>query len=318
MGDNSLIEWTEATWNPIIGCTVVSEGCRNCYAMTLAGGRMKNHQTREGLTRLNAARKPVWTGEVRLITQAIEQPLRWNRPRMIFVGAHTDIFHEEVPDEWLDELLMVMLECPQHTFQILTKRPKRMRDYVNSKPFEVRKVMRNIWLGVSAEDQATADERIPYLLDTAAHVRWLSAEPLLGLIDLTSGNPGGAQSANYLTGMYRGPPWLGSGLDWVVVGGESGPASRPMHLDWARLLRDQCAAAGVPFFFKQWGDWLPHGVIDAAGMTRSNPRGNDPDQWHEWAADDAALDGYSIRIGKREAGRYLDGVTHGAMPGARR
>lgn len=298
MGDNSQIEWTEATWNPIIGCTVISEGCRNCYAMTLAGGRMRNHHTREGLTRLTAAGKPVWTGDVRLIESAIDQPLRWSRPRMIFVGAHTDLFQDAVPDHWLDQLFAVMLNSPQHTFQILTKRPKRMRDYVLRHAYLGSRLLRNIWLGVSAEDQATADERIPFLLDTPAAVRWLSAEPLLGPMDLTSIN-------------------RGSRLDWVVVGGESGPGSRPMHPDWVRSLRDQCEEADTAFFFKQWGDWLPYRAIDAAGMTRSNPRGNDPDQWHEWAADDAALDGYSIRIGKREAGRYLDGATHDAMPGGR-
>ena len=225
MASTSKIEWTDATWNPITGCSMVSAGCTNCYAMRLAGSRLKNHPSRRGLTR-PTAKGPTWTGDVRFNDQWLDQPLRWTRPRMVFVCAHSDLFHEDVPEEWIDRIFSVMALAPEHTFQLLTKRPGRMRRYLkrlHGEPFH------NVWLGVSAEDQVTADERIPTLLGTPAAVRWLSAEPLLGPIDLT--------------------PWME--LDWVVCGGESGPGFRPMDAGWAAALKRQCQSAEVPFFMKQ-------------------------------------------------------------------
>ncbi len=281
MADKTHIEWTDATWNPITGCSVVSPGCTNCYAMKLAGTRLRDHPSRCGLTQDSKA-GPVWNGQVRLNEQWLDQPLRWKKPRMVFVCAHGDLFHESVPDEWIDKVFAIMALSPQHTFQVLTKRPERMRDYViknlsngcgldrqlggemksmlDSHWPKLREIVKkhnlprpvfalplpNVWLGVSVEDQKRANERIPLLLDTPAAVRFISAEPLLGPITVFS--------MNGPIDIYRG---MESPLDWVIVGGESGPGARPMHPGWARSLRDQCAEADVAFFFKQWGNWRP-------------------------------------------------------------
>lgn len=275
MADNSTIEWTDATWNPITGCAVVSPGCTNCYAMRLAGTRLSQHPSRDGLTRDSKA-GPVWTGETRFNEQWLTQPLQWRRPRRIFVCAHADLFAESVPDAWIDKVFAVMALAPQHTFQVLTKRARRMREYltrndrqsriaargffIDGGEFEPRWPLPNVWLGVSAEDQARADERIPDLLATPAAVRFVSAEPLLAPLDLTAISWGGdfiCGSTDALRGIdtcleFPGEPRPSRGkIDWVIVGGESGPGARPMHPDWARAIRDQCAAAGVPFFFKQ-------------------------------------------------------------------
>lgn len=247
MADNSKIEWTDATWNPITGCKVVSPGCTNCYAMKLAGGRMRNHPSRMGLTNPSKS-GPVWNGNVQFNEGWLEQPLRWSKPRMIFVCAHGDLFYEAVPDEWICRVFGVMEGAQRHIFQVLTKRPARAHEWL-ARNYGHGGELPNVWLGVSAEDQTRADERIPGLLDTPAAVRWVSAEPLIGPIDLL--------------------PWL-PGLDWIVTGGESGPAARPMHPDWPRQHRDQCAAAGVPFHFKQWG-----GVNKAAAGRELDGRTHD-------------------------------------------
>src|SRR5690606_34453266 len=182
MAEQSSIEWTDATWNPITGCSVVSPGCTNCYAMKLAGTRLQRHPSRAGLTIATKA-GPVWNGKVRLNEAWLDQPLKWKRPRMIFVCAHGDLFHEDVPDEWIDRVFAVMALAPQHTFQVLTKRAERMRRYME--PHDQRRAdslgrkvldlgyreplellhwpLPNVWLGVSAEDQTRADERIPHL-----------------------------------------------------------------------------------------------------------------------------------------------------------
>jgi protein gp37 len=201
MSQNTTIEWTDTTWQPITGCTIVSPGCTNCYAMKLAGTRLRHHPSRAGLTHETKA-GPVWTGEVRLNEEWLLQPLRWKKPQKIFVCAHGDLFHENVPDEWIDKVFAVMAMASQHTFQVLTKRPVRMRDYINAvvfnEPCRINQhiddlggdinswspPMRNLWLGLSCERQKEADERIPLLLETPAAVRFISAEPLLSAIDL--------------------------------------------------------------------------------------------------------------------------------------
>lgn len=330
MADHTKIEWTEATWNPITGCSVTSPGCTNCYAMKLAGTRLRHHESRAGLTRETKA-GPVWTGEVRFNEQWLDQPLRWKRPRMIFVCAHGDLFHESVPDEWIDRVFAVMALAPQHTFQVLTKRSARMREYITNLETEpqeatVRRMVAawpmigrplpeqdmlvngpNVWLGVSVEDQARANVRVPDLLATPAAVRWLSCEPLLGPVELDDAWEGESALSAECWGdcawCEKGFPALynchrgrqpdaeaekgRSGIDWVVAGGESGRGARPMQLEWARSLRDQCADAGVPFFFKQWGNHRP--VDDGDG-------------------------GRMIPCSKAEAGRFLDGALHGAFP----
>ena len=336
MADNTKIEWTDATWQPITGCAVVSPGCTNCYAMRLAGTRLAHLPSRAGLT-VDSKAGPVWTGETRLNEDWLTQPLRWKRPRRIFVCAHGDLFAESVPDAWIDRVFAVMALAPQHTFQVLTKRARRMREYlsqadrqsriaargffIDGGEFERRSPLPNVWLGVSAEDQARADERIPDLLATPAAVRFVSAEPLLGPVNFRSINDAGA-ILNALTGASSdyGDPDAGmiapvetSGprIDWVIVGGESGPGARPMHPDWARAIRDQCAAAGVAFFFKQNGEWqhMPE-------------RAHFKEQFREeWRLVESGIPGVRpalmFRVGKKRAGRLLDGYTHDDMPGSR-
>lgn len=330
MADGSKIEWTDATWNPITGCSVLSPGCTNCYAMRLAGTRLRDHPSRSGLTKPSKA-GPVWNGQVRLNQQWLAQPLAWKRPREIFVCAHADLFHAEVPFAWIDHIFAVMALASHHRFQVLTKRSAIMRAYF-ADPAWMERVIRqmevvqpsslwngnvyqakhelatngflpNVWVGISAEDQTRFDERVADLYNTPAAVRWFSFEPMLGAIDA------------------RGPLSTGA-FGWAVVGGESGPGARPMHPDWARGLRDQCAEAGVPFHFKQWGAW-------EAWLDRER---DDPD----WRADYSRLyvdrggskwlnlaggcgfhgERFHVmrRVGKAEAGRLLDGVTHDGMP----
>jgi protein gp37 len=299
MADNTPIEWTDATWNPITGCSVVSPGCTNCYAMTLAGSRLRHHPSRAGLTKPSKA-GPVWTGEVRFNEAWLDLPLRWRRPRMVFVCAHGDLFHESVPDAWIDKVFAVMALSPQHTFQCLTKRAVRMRAYFDGEPEDrwneqaaqmmhwddmpQRDVgpLSNVWLGVSAERQQEADARIPDLLATPAAVRFVSLEPLLGPIDLTGIVHDGGQTIvcalsgqhGFSDGDWWEPSGLGPRLDWVIVGGESGKAARPMQLAWARSIVAQCKAAGVACFVKQLGS--------ATGFNLHDRKGGDPS---EWAAD---------------------------------
>ena len=280
MSDKTRIEWTEATWNPVTGCSKSSQGCKHCYA-------------ERDWPRLSAPRpKPnLYTGraftDVRCHPERLDQPMRWARPRRIFVNSMSDLFHPDVPDSFIRQVFGVMATEAQHTFQVLTKRAARMRDLLdrwrNDGTFQYHEGLApaNVWLGVSVEDQATADERIPLLLDTPAAVRWISAEPLLGQVDLPGLFYYGTERSGGIVPLRAKGHTM---LDWVVAGGESGPKARPMHPDWARSLRDQCAAAGVPFLFKQWGEWAP------------------------------ANDKMGFRIGKKAAGRHLDGVLHDEYP----
>lgn len=320
MADKSKIEWTDATWNPIRGCSLVSGDCTNCYAMRQAHRQSGPGAAYEGLTRMTE-HGPIWIGDVRLVPELLDQPLCWKRPRRIFVNSMSDLFHEQVPDQFIDKVFAVMALAGQHNFQVLTKRPERMRDYLNStsggqisltmdQPQWVRLPTRkawprfpeawplsNVWLGISCEDQKSADERIPMLLQIPAAVRWVSAEPLLGPMDLTgwfySDEPGGLASNK---------------PQWVVVGGESGPHARPMHPDWVRSIRDQCYAAGVPFFFKQWGRW-GHGFTDdpdPKGRTWALwPDGQFTNQWRPGPEMNGSAIMYDV--GKKRAGHLLDG-----------
>jgi protein gp37 len=299
---------------------------RYAYAMRLAGTRMRNHPSRAGLTRDTKA-GPVWTGEVRFNEEWLDQPLLWSRPRRIFVCAHGDLFHESVPDEWLDQIFQVMASAQRHVFQVLTKRAQRMCTYLSSRGFHplsdsvwtmtpewrngecnlaaTRRPLPNVWLGVSAENQEAADERIPLLLQTPAAVRWVSAEPLLGPVQLAE------------HGLHGGP----GQLDWLVVGGESGPNARPMHPAWPRSLRDQCAAAGVPMHFKQWGEWANQktAALDLNACYEKSSTGGwvAPDGTFsagEAAAPRDATDAHVFRIGRKAAGRQLDGLLHDSFP----
>lgn len=272
MSDKSAIEWTEATWNPLTGCTKVSPGCDHCYAETL-------HERFNGKGSF---------ATVTLKPDRLDQPQRWRRPRRIFVNSMSDLFHQDVPDEFIAEVFSVMAQTPRHTYQLLTKRPRRMRSlltrwapvtgtppWVHTGPW-----LPNVWLGVSVEDQHWAEVRIPALLQTPAAVRWVSAEPLLGPVDLRNLRARNGALMDCLGGdvktgdgreVYSCTP---SVLDWVVVGGESGRGARRMDAEWARSLRDQCKHVHAAYLFKQAGSVL-------AKEWGGKGKGGDPACWPE-------------------------------------
>lgn len=225
MATNSPIEWTEATWNPVAGCTILSPGCTNCYAMRLARRLEAMGQPKyTGTTRVSGGRAK-WNGNIVLDETALDIPLRWKSPKIIFVNSMSDLFHEKVPLEFISKVFSVMQRARQHTFQILTKRADRLSSVAEKLSWP-----NNVWMGVSVESEEYID-RIDSLRGTPAFIKFLSLEPLLGpLHDLNL-----------------------AGIDWAIAGGESGPSARPMDPEWVRSIRDQCVAAGVAFHFKQWG-----------------------------------------------------------------
>lgn len=219
MSEQSSIEWTDSTWNPVRGCTKVSPGCAHCYAETFAERfrGVPGHPYEQGF-------------DLRLVPEKLEEPLRWRRPRMIFVNSMSDLFHRDVPDEYVIRVARVMEAAPWHVFQVLTKRADRLRDLLAGKLAFVA-AQPHVWWGVSVENRKQGLPRLAALQAAPARVRFLSVEPLLedvGHLDL-------------------------HGISWVIVGGESGPGARPLHVEWVRKIRDECLAARVPFFFKQWG-----------------------------------------------------------------
>lgn len=293
----TAISWTNETWNPVTGCSKVSPGCAHCYA--------------EGLSmRFGWSKKP-WTPEnaaenVQLHPERLDKPLKWREPKRVFVNSMSDLFHELVPFEFVDRVFAVMALTPQHTYQILTKRPERMREYLNvrdrhnrielaadalfpgkgnpclgGKHLLPQLPLANVWLGTSVENQHWADIRIPQLLDTPAAVRFLSCEPLLGPVTFSQGMLSGfcdtpcgdytenGECACTTKHQHEFGPW--PHIDWVIVGGESGPDYRTMDLDWARAIRDQCLEAGIPYFFKQ----------QSARRSETNPH-LDGMQWHQF------------------------------------
>ncbi len=267
MSQNSAIAWCDATWNPFFGCSKVSDGCTNCYALGLAWRHENNPKSPYYHTGIAEKRngKVLWTGKVVAAEDALTRPMRWRKPQRIFVNSMSDLFHEDIPDKLIDEVFAVMALCPQHTFIVLTKRAERMREYLSSgratavgmETFDLTLgslcrdassnvgtgvmltgdiahlkawPLSNVWLGVSVEDQKNWEARRDYLYKTPAAVKFLSCEPLLGNI------------------------WLADNiewLNWVIVGSESGHRARYFDDAWARDIRDQCQLAGVPFFFKQ-------------------------------------------------------------------
>lgn len=383
MADKTSIEWTDATWNPIRGCSRVSDGCRNCYAEVQAARIIAMDRGRgvpEGKGAYDGllAKGGQWNGSIKVVESAIEQPLRWQKPRRIFVNSMSDLFHPSVPTKVIDRVFAVMALAERHTFQVLTKRPDRMQVYLNTpnrqgiikgsawellghKPelsssgMTARWPLKNVWLGVSIENQAAADERIQLLLESPAAVRWLSMEPLLGPVALprvdfhcdVCGGTGilGRFPTGNCTRCQRGSipaistdPRLGMPstpmrrINWVVVGGESGLNARPMHPEWATALRDQCAATGVPFLFKQWGEWVPrsscyHTFADGKSCGDYDPTcerwpvirltylGHDGRQLGSDTS--GGSEAYMQRVGKKFAGRLLDGEQHDGYPEAR-
>lgn len=303
------IEWTDRVWNPTTGCDRVSPGCDNCYALKMAK-RLKGM----GSAKYQTDGDPRTSGPgfgLAIHPDALGLPLTWKKPRKVFVNSMSDLFHADVPDEFIAQVFAVMAATPRHTFQVLTKRHARMRALLNNdewldlfaQAYWTQGVgtyaedgppwpLPNVHLGVSVEDQQWADIRLPALVETPAAVRWVSAEPLLGPVDLS--------------------PWLGR-IDWVVAGGESGPGARPMHPDWVRSIRDQCADAGVPFLFKQWGNWTQVPPVNMATT----------DRWVDLAGGVAPVGSTGLvadesvvmrNVGKKAAGRVLDGRSHDEYP----
>lgn len=319
MSTDTKIEWTDATWNVVTGCEKVSPGCDNCYAETFAERwrGIPGHHFETGF-------------DVTLRPERLDLPLKWRKPKRVFVNSMSDLFHKDIPDSYIAQVFATMARTPQHTYQILTKRHGRMRSLVGSlidggqnlleaapdeetaqALYDTVWPLPNVWLGVSVEDQKRADLRIPALVDTAAAVRFLSCEPLLGPVDL--------KQAVRTMGSERGRGHTASfvhaggccrkfhGIDWVIVGGESGRRARPMAPQWATSLRDQCTEAGVPFFFKQWGEYAPTGYLVIGGTSKGVLLVGDP-------VDDLGHRVELARVGKKRAGRELDGRTWDEFP----
>ena len=314
MAGKTKIEWATRTWNPLHGCSLVSKGCQNCYAMKLAD-RFKTHPNEKVRARYDGLTKvvngnAVWTGEVNLHWDLLDEPFKWKKPAYVFVNSMSDLFHEKVPHLFVDRALETIKQNPHLIFQVLTKRPERMAHY-----FQIREVPKNFWAGTSVEDQKTADERIPELLKIPAKVRFLSCEPLLGPVEF-SDVTNRADCVQQL-----GKPAM-QGIHWVIVGGESGANARPMHPSWARSLRDQCVAADVPFFFKQFGEFQDGSCMGFKNFTVlntgefcepsfDNHSALDRKHGGKWADLDAVA---MARVGKKRAGRLLDGREWNEMP----
>lgn len=377
MADRSKIEWTDASWNCIrarnlrtgkVGwhCEHATTGCEHCYSEGF------NKRLGTGLSFKPGQRKDI---EIFLDEQMLTQPLRWKKPRRIFVCSMTDAFAEFVTDEMLDKMFAVAALCPQHTLQFLTKRAKRMREYCSNPatpyriaracldlaiadkakwacdPWPVRAIgedidmpddvtmerwpLPNVWLGVSAERQQEANERIPELLATPAAVRFVSIEPMLDRISLHALNLHTRRPLDALRGVQCVPDDSSEGyhseriakLDWVIVGGESGPNARPVHHLWVRDLHYWCDVTDVAFFLKQWGEFLPwpqyhKGIEDHPEQSRFRTMEWRDDHWEDvgfpqWCdiADGNVDDDHCVaRVGKAKAGRLLDGVEHNEFP----
>jgi protein gp37 len=268
MPSRTAIEWTDTTWNPVTGCTKISDGCLHCYAERFSERfrGVRGHAFERGF-------------DLTLRPERLEQPLTWSKPLMIFVNSMSDLFHKNVPVAFIDRVFVTMERTDWHRFQVLTKRSSRLRDYVNRR-YEKGRAPAHIWLGASVEDGARKS-RIRHMQQTSARVVFLSIEPLIG--------PMGRLDL--------------AGIAWVIVGGESGPAARPMAIEWVREVRDQCVAAGVPFFFKQWGGLRP----------KSGGRKLDGREWNEWPRVDgrkAKLETGNARHGRTQGNDLEAGSTH--------
>lgn len=327
---DTKIDWCDKVWNPVTGCTPAGAGCQHCYA--------------KGVAKRFWGDRPF--SEVQCHHDRLYQPLRWRKPSRIFVNSMGDLFHKDVPDEFIARVLAVIRRANQHTFIVLTKRPERMRKFFtkcgdnertgwithNGKPTRAfgcdgiivsddeNWPIRNLILGVSCSNQTEVDRDVPILLATPAACRCVSLEPLLGPVNLTRiEDEESGTWYNALTGQFSGNDTPGAKLDWVIVGGETGPGARPMHPDWVRTVRDQCEAAGTAFFFKQWGEFRPVGAktdrtIAQYGSHRMSVSGEvfrvrarvDPNVKDGWVL--------TNRVGKRSAGHLLGGREYRAFP----
>lgn len=338
---NTTIEWTNKTWNPTRGCSRVSEGCRFCYAERQAARNLPglNSPTTGKPFAIMTDSGPRWTGKVELIESKLYEPLHWRKPQRIFVNSMSDLWHEALATEDQADIYGIMAMAHWHDFQVLTKRPQnrlaqfsdptfarevesRARDYISKTEgvasWRFEWPLPNVWEGVSIEDQPTADERIPLLLQTSAAIRFVSYEPALGPVnfgryvpaDDGDGHctkcgmklPDKQESLDLLrVGMTCDcPPGFGPSLNWIIAGGESAHGARPANPDWFKSVRHQCQSADVPFFFKQWGEWSP--------TIETEP---DNDRYHEWPSG-----GFSARLGKKAAGAMLDGREWREFPKA--
>lgn len=333
------IEWADMTINPVVGCSHCSPGCDNCYAERFAARLARNPKTAEkykGVVDENGK----WTGTVNLhMDGCLHAATVTRKPKRFFIGSMTDIFHENIPDEEIRNLFLTMIIVPNDlpTYMVLTKRPHRAKAVLGDMLVACPELHR-VWLGVTVCNQAEADEKIPVLLQTPAAVRFVSVEPMLGPVDLGhlswTDIIGSTAEKNALTGKT----WIqgncgessqtlqGNRLDWVICGGETGPGARPMHPDWVRGLRDQCQAADVPFFFKGWGRWLPCSQCAdddpyIERLSRSTPYTEigddgitDTDTGEGVICRNGVNTEQIFRVGKRRAGRLLDGVEHNEFP----
>lgn len=287
----TAIEWADVVWNPVVGCTPASEGCINCYARAL-------HEKRHAAV-LNGAKLPKQYeqpfGMVQCLEERLEDPLHWKKPQRIFVNSVSDLFHPDVPFEFIWRVFAVMHNTPHQTFIVLSKRPQRMLESVKSflgstdfyGKYKIKPFLSNVWLGTSISSNRDL-WMVEHLLRTPAAVRFVSVEPMLGPVDLTHDLDG-----------YQGNEIYGPHLDWVICGGETGPNARPMHPNWVRSLRDQCQETSVPFFFKSWGEW-----------TADFPQGLSLAYRAQTYFDHREF----YRIGKKLTGRLLDGREWNEFP----
>jgi protein gp37 len=266
MGYNTRIPYVDSSWNFLRGCTRVSPGCRHCYAERVSARFSKPGEPYEGVAEWRNG-EPRWAGQVRVVEKHLDDPLRWRKPRKTFVNSMSDTFHEGVASEVIDAAFEVMRRCPQHTFLVFTKRPERMKAYIEE--CEDGKLPENVWAGTTVEDPERR-YRADILREIPAEVRFLSCEPLLadlGSLDLR-------------------------GIDWVIVGGESGSHGRPMHPGWVRRIKSQCEDAGVAFYFKQWGAWVP---VEHTSE-RGEPRRGGSERWLNLAGGSSPLGDKAVRI----------------------
>lgn len=299
------IEWTNESWNPVIGCTKVSPGCKNCYAERMAY-RLAHIESTNGYGEVITKRNGKWNGTLLIQAHQLNKPFIWKKPRMIFVCSMGDLFHPDLPFEFIDQVFDIIQQTPRHTYQILTKRPEIMLRYFHDRNILI--PYNNAWLGVSAENQKWLEDRVTYLYFIPAVIRFVSLEPLIGPVILNG--------KTSLVGYNFLPK-----LDWVIVGGESGPNARPMHPDWVKSIRDQCQEASVPFFFKQWGEWRPSEDSDMGDISkwlyvRSDSSISEyPLTSHPYDAKELVTH-YELmyRAGKKQASHKLDGKEHNEFP----
>lgn len=323
MGTNSKIEWTDATWNPATGCTPVSPGCRHCYAKSLS----------KRFPQIHGGGGQIFE-KIVLHPERLEQPRTWKKPRRIFVCSMGDLFHADVPFEFIHDVFDITQKAYWHEYLFLTKRPENMLNFIKTCCIHqggetvqdgrchhwMRWPLPNVWIGVTAESQQQADERIQVLLEIPAAVRFVSVEPMIGPVDLSgyfgTAINGGAEVAHEYT--------YNAGIKWVICGGENGPGARPMHPDWAYVLRDQCQGARVPFFFKGFGAWTPISTdrYEADGHLRFRGKKYPIRRIDSEGRDITNLDGLHnnetdslvINVGKKQAGRMLDGTEFNQFP----